>query len=476
MRRFAVLAAVVVALAAPLPAFGQGKPIVAIMGVEDRTGQFGRLELEEARARLESAVQTQSKYAVLTDPEKEADRVQFRSSYGKECVGQECWLEAGRAIGVNSMISCSLSKVGSQCVLTCHLADVDTSVMLSAVSASTACNKSGFSDALHDIGGQLARKLDPRMTDRAVRSDAKAGTKSTAAAEPAAILAVMEIDDKTGRFSTGELEAASQHLRTGLAESQRFRVVPKSRQEDALVRELRKKSYEDCYSEKCQIELGQQLAADTLVRPTITELGGVCTLSAVLLDLASATSTGGRQADFDCNGKGLKAGVKSVVEGIVAEDSPTVLAKYSPADTLPVEEKPALVEPEPAGVTKVVVAAPEPVQVEQSGWPLRYWGWTAVGVGMLSCGVSAIFYFQAMDKAEEANNLPVDERNGLLSDAQTMWFGMMGTAGAGVLLVGGGVFMIFMDDSDEPKGGATQVSLTPVISEQALGFAVTGRF
>ena len=133
------------------------------------------------------------------------------------------------------------------------------------------------------------------------------------------ILAVMEIEDKTGKFTDKQIQQAATYLRSKLEVAGTFMVVPKSRQEKALIRELRKESYKDCYAEQCQIELGKELAADTILRSAVTEFAGMCSLTSVLIDLAGAAVVGGAHRDFGCSETGLKGAMIAVVKELEQE-------------------------------------------------------------------------------------------------------------------------------------------------------------
>ena len=145
---------------------------------------------------------------------------------------------------------------------------------------------------------------------------------SVAYAKDGPILAVMEVEYGGQELSKDAREAGAEILRTELAASGKFRVVPKSRQERSLVRKKRKESYEDCFSEKCQIELGQEMAADTLLRASVVSLAGICTFSAVLIDLASSTTTGAFRVEFECTELGLRTAVLEIARGLTKRTSP----------------------------------------------------------------------------------------------------------------------------------------------------------
>lgn len=120
---------------------------------------------------------------------------------------------------------------------------------------------------------------------------------STALARPK--LAVMEIQDQTRSLSAGLLESLTDSLRTMLTRSGQFIVIDKSRQAAALkklVAAQKKESYKACYDSRCQIPLGQALAADSILRTKISRVGSLYLAFAELVDLEKEAVTAAAQA------------------------------------------------------------------------------------------------------------------------------------------------------------------------------------
>ena len=135
-------------------------------------------------------------------------------------------------------------------------------------------------------------------------------------------LAVMAIDDQSGKMTEKVKEAATTLLRMNLSSSGEFIVIDESRQQKVLkdiIREKKKESYQKCYDEKCQIPLGQALSADTILRTTVTELGGTFLLGVELVDLAKEAAVKAANAEFDGTEKGILAAVKKVVNDITVK-------------------------------------------------------------------------------------------------------------------------------------------------------------
>ncbi len=136
-----------------------------------------------------------------------------------------------------------------------------------------------------------------------------------------AVLAVMAIEDSSGTMDPALLGNAQEMLRGKLSASGYFMVIDRGRQEarlKQLVREQKRESYKSCYDDSCQIPLGQALAADSILRATISCLGTSCMLAAELVELEKEAATIGGTVDFESNDAGtLKAAIDGVVKQLV---------------------------------------------------------------------------------------------------------------------------------------------------------------
>lgn len=121
----------------------------------------------------------------------------------------------------------------------------------------------------------------------------------TAPAAAKTKLAVMELQDQTRGLEASVLESLTDALRTQIAQAGTFIVIDKSRQAAALkklVTEEKRESYKACYDSRCQIPLGQALAADSILRTKLTRVGSFLLLNAELVDLEKEAVTGAAQA------------------------------------------------------------------------------------------------------------------------------------------------------------------------------------
>jgi hypothetical protein len=130
----------------------------------------------------------------------------------------------------------------------------------------------------------------------------------------------MEIEDQAGKLGKEVAARGTDYLRATLNATKAFIVIDKSRQAEALMTVIvdnKKESYKDCYNQSCQIPLGQALAADTILRTSITRLASFCTLSSELVDLEKEAATGGGMAKFDCSEDGLSMAIEKLVPQLI---------------------------------------------------------------------------------------------------------------------------------------------------------------
>jgi TolB-like protein len=114
------------------------------------------------------------------------------------------------------------------------------------------------------------------------------------------ILAVMDIQDQTRSLSAALVDSLTESLRSLLARSGQFVVIDRTRQAAELrklVTKQKKESYKDCYDERCQIPLGQELAADSILRTTLSRVGSRYLAIAEVVDLAKVAVTGAAEAE-----------------------------------------------------------------------------------------------------------------------------------------------------------------------------------
>ncbi len=106
------------------------------------------------------------------------------------------------------------------------------------------------------------------------------------------IVAVFEIEDtrpQKARLSDRERADLTVYLGAILAEGGTYRVVPPEQLKKALS-EKKRESYRECFDERCQIEIGREVAAQKTLATRIMQVGQQCGIIATLYDLRLAAS------------------------------------------------------------------------------------------------------------------------------------------------------------------------------------------
>lgn len=86
-------------------------------------------------------------------------------------------------------------------------------------------------------------------------------------------------------------------------------------------------SYRSCYDEKCQIELGRELAAQKVISSKILKVGSRCNVTSTLYDLRKAASELGAEEGSDCNENALLQAVKSIARKLCEKLGSTTIQK-----------------------------------------------------------------------------------------------------------------------------------------------------
>lgn len=124
------------------------------------------------------------------------------------------------------------------------------------------------------------------------------------------IIAVMEIEDKSGSLEPDLLVSLTDYFRASLVATGRFSVVDKSRQSEArgkLIKAEKEESYKACYDRNCQIPLGQALAADRVLSTNVGTMGSKLIIRAEIVDLAREVTVSGGVTKCD---KGPRDGLE----------------------------------------------------------------------------------------------------------------------------------------------------------------------
>ena len=134
-------------------------------------------------------------------------------------------------------------------------------------------------------------------------------------------LAVMDFEDLSGKISEETLTGASEYFRVIFAQTNRYIIISKDRQKEQISG-LRKKyntdpTYKSCTDKNCQIQLGQALSADLIVKTSVSFFAGSYTLASELIDLEKEATIIAATEDYDGSPQALKTAIKNIVTKIV---------------------------------------------------------------------------------------------------------------------------------------------------------------
>ena len=135
-------------------------------------------------------------------------------------------------------------------------------------------------------------------------------------------IAVMDVEDQSGTLDPNILKSATEYLRSKLVATGLYVVIDKTRQQEKLkgiIKDSKKESYMECFDKNCQVPLGQALAADNILRSSITLFADVYTMSTELVDLAKEATVAGLVADFDGSPKGMRDAINKIIDDMLAK-------------------------------------------------------------------------------------------------------------------------------------------------------------
>jgi hypothetical protein len=136
------------------------------------------------------------------------------------------------------------------------------------------------------------------------------------------VLAVMEIDDQAKKLSEDDIRNATDYLRAALVSTGNYFVVDRGRQENhrkSIVNKLKRETHDPCYDDTCKVELGRELAADTMLTCRLSSMGKTCIFSCELIPLDRAVSEAGGLEKFDCSMDGFSDAIDGLVASLSGE-------------------------------------------------------------------------------------------------------------------------------------------------------------
>mgnify|MGYP000336118953 CR=1 FL=1 len=168
---------------------------------------------------------------------------------------------------------------------------------------------------------RASRAGDTRAGDPPERRASSAGAVEPAPPEPVAvartsneppqIVAVIEVQDASGKIGKNVLAQLTTYLGTALTRSGRYQTVPQERMRQTM-REQKKNSYDHVMDEASQIELGKAVAAQKMLSTQILNVGRRCAVTANLYDLKKETAERAALSNSGCTDEELLSAMQEI--------------------------------------------------------------------------------------------------------------------------------------------------------------------
>lgn len=151
-------------------------------------------------------------------------------------------------------------------------------------------------------------------------------------------VAIMRIEDKTKSINSSIIDSAEEFIRGELIASNIYFVISAERQNNEIMKTMKKESYKKCYERSCQIPLGKALSADTIIQGVITKFGKEYTLRLEMIDLAKEATILGATADFSSTND-FKNAVLSALQQLINPEDDYIRKKLEKAEKEKNKEK-----------------------------------------------------------------------------------------------------------------------------------------
>jgi len=132
---------------------------------------------------------------------------------------------------------------------------------------------------------------------------------------PRPVVAIFDVQDATRQLDAALLDQLTEYLAAQLVEVARFRVVPRNQLRSQLAAE-KAGTYDACFEESCQIELGKAVAAEKSLATKLLRVGDACAMTATLYDLRSETTETAASGEGECSANALMGNAKTLAANL----------------------------------------------------------------------------------------------------------------------------------------------------------------
>ena len=161
----------------------QGKPIVAVMPMEDETGTYSEEILRRATSYLRSSVASAEGVLVVEESRQNSKLEQIiddkkRESY-RECYDDDCQIPLGKALAADTILRASINRL-DQCVLSLTLVDLAKEAKVDGAKVSLDCrseeSQSGLREAIDGGVSELFGGGVPRASTQSIEPESTSWT------------------------------------------------------------------------------------------------------------------------------------------------------------------------------------------------------------------------------------------------------------------------------------------------------------
>ncbi len=133
-----------------------GAPVVAVFEIESHDSGLKRQEIVALTDYLATRLGEGGRFLIVPRSEIKKRLVQQKKETYKSCYDQSCQVEIGRELAAKLTVSASISRIGSKCVVSAGMYDLQKAATIQTASAQAPCNADDLLEAIKKIGTKLA--------------------------------------------------------------------------------------------------------------------------------------------------------------------------------------------------------------------------------------------------------------------------------------------------------------------------------
>lgn len=263
-----------------------------------RGNEFSQDKLDALTARFQNELFKINKFQ-LVEQEKMTAILEEKGLAQTGCTQSDCYIELGKTIGVDRMITSHISSIGKVTTIATKVIDVQTGKILRSAVIDT---KDDFEKLIKKDVGILAEKV----AGKGKVSESVYEFKLSEKRNPIAVLEV-----KGNGLSADEAKGLTNRLRSELFNTGKFEVLEREQMSDILQEQGFQQSGM-CDEASCLVEVGQLIGVKYMVGGSVTRIGNLYSVSARIIDVSTGKIL--RTATTD-----VKGNIETVLKGAMQD-------------------------------------------------------------------------------------------------------------------------------------------------------------